>query len=394
MTEENLFIITYSLNTVVCLLVTAGLLFLKPLRNVRNRKYRNACRILAFASAIVGSAHLLTLLVGDSTQTDLGLLSFPVIVIGASQSLLFTFLLILLFREEYVTRKNILLHASPAILLTVFYLAARCFFEDPAVYTFSEWAAQTGNPVLMIRTVFALVYLVQMGIYTHIFFRERAIYDKSLSHLQKIPERLELRWVTRVFLYALGIGVLALTLCFCLSVTYELTVVCIFTVFYLMVGAYYVNYHFTYDFMREELFKTNTVLPEEKEEKAGLDTLVNELAQAQDKDLYNRAEKMMREDLLFTNPDFNRKELVQALYTNEHYLTRALKYYTGMSIQDYIVHYRIDYAHTCLLIPDARSIEEIALASGFSSVRSFNRNFSEVFGITPHKYRKEHANKA
>ncbi|WP_289834128.1 helix-turn-helix domain-containing protein, partial [Parabacteroides goldsteinii] len=394
MTEENLFIITYSLNTVVCLLVTAGLLFLKPLRNVRNRKYRNACRILAFASAIVGSGHLLTLLVGDSTQTDLGLLSFPVIVIGASQSLLFTFLLILLFREEYVTRKNILLHASPAILLTVFYLAARCFFEDPAVYTFSEWAAQTGNPVLMIRTVFALVYLVQMGIYTHIFFRERAIYDKSLSHLQKIPERLELRWVTRVFLYALGIGVLALTLCFCFSVTYELTVVCIFTVFYLMVGAYYVNYHFTYDFMREELFKTNAVLPEEKEEKAGLDTLVNELAQAQDKDLYNRAEKMMREDLLFTNPDFNRKEFVQALYTNEHYLTRALKYYTGMSIQDYIVHYRIDYAHTCLLIPDARSIEEIALASGFSSVRSFNRNFSEVFGMTPHKYRKEHANKA
>ena len=70
MTEENLFIITYSLNTVVCLLVTAGLLFLKPLRNVRNRKYRNACRILAFASAIVGSGHLLTLLVGDSTQTD------------------------------------------------------------------------------------------------------------------------------------------------------------------------------------------------------------------------------------------------------------------------------------------------------------------------------------
>ena len=173
MTEENLFIITYSLNTVVCLLVTAGLLFLKPLQNVRNRKYRNACRILAFASAIVGSGHLLTLLVGDSTQTDLGLLSFPVIVIGASQSLLFTFLLILLFREEYVTRKNILLHASPAILLTVFYLAARCFFEDPAVYTFSEWAAQTGNPVLMIRTVFALVYLVQMGIYTHIFFHLR-----------------------------------------------------------------------------------------------------------------------------------------------------------------------------------------------------------------------------
>ena len=246
----------------------------------------------------------------------------------------------------------------------------------------------------MIRTVFALVYLVQMGIYTHIFFSERAINDKSLSHLQKIPERLELRWVTRVFLYALGIGVLALTLCFCFSVTYELTVVCIFTVFYLMVGAYYVNYHFTYDFMREELFKTNTVLPEEKEEKAGLDTLVNELAQAQDKDLYNRAEKMMREDLLFTNPDFNRKELVQALYTNEHYLTRAVKYYTCMSIQDYIVHYRIDYSHTSLLIPDARSIEEIALASGFSSVRSFNRNFSEVFGMTPHKYRKEHANKA
>ena len=396
MTEHTLFILFYSLSALVCFLVTTGLLFLKPLRSVRNRKYRNACRFLALASAFVGSSSLLTILIGRGALAELGLLAFPVLLVASSQSLLFTFLLILLFREEYVTRRNILLHASPSFVLTLLYLAALCFYDDPAVYTFSQWREQINNPTLLIRSVYTLVYMVQLIIYTRIFFRERTIYGKNLDSLAKVPERLELRWITRVFLYALTIGLLALSLCFYLSVAYEMALTALFALFYLTTGAYYVNYHFTYDLMREELFKANALpLPEEKagNEKAGLGTLVGELAQAQEEKLFEEAEKLMNAaPPPYIDPDFNRSALVRKLHTNEHYLTRAIRRgrTPEFNIQTYITNYRIDYAATLLVNPYSNcSIEQIATDSGFSSVRTFNRCFKEKVGESPSEFRKK-----
>lgn len=398
MTDDPLFILVYGLSTLVCFLVAAALLLLKQLRSVRNRKYRNACRFLALASAFVGVSSLLTLLVGDSSLATFGLLAFPVILVASSQSLLFTFLLILLFRERYVTRRTILLHASPSIVLTVLYLVALCFTNDPAVFSFRQWSEQINNPVLLIRTLYAGVYVVQLIVYTRIFFRQRALYGESLEQLGQVPERLELRWVTRVFLYALTVGLCALSLCFILSTVYEMALTALFTVFYLLTGFYYANYQFTYDFMREELFKTNApLMTEEPEEPADLGTLVDELTetkiQEMNRKLFEEAELLMTGTKPFLNPAFNRQELVKCLFTNEHYLTRALRQHTGKSIQDYLTYQRYKYARILLENPDnPHSIEQIATDSGFSSVRTFNRSFKKLNpdDMPPSEFRKRH----
>ena len=75
-----------------------------------------------------------------------------------------------------MTRRNILLHAMPTIALTVAYTIACLFREDVHTYRFDVWWDNIGNPPLLIRTLTCLVYLVQLGGYTHFFFRERAIY--------------------------------------------------------------------------------------------------------------------------------------------------------------------------------------------------------------------------
>lgn len=389
MEAQVLFYISYLLNAIAC--VTAGglLLLLKPLRQATNRKYRIACRTLAVASLIVGLGHLLTVFFQNSSLVQMGMFAFPFILISASQALLFTFLMIVLFRETYVTSKTILLHAAPSLILTLLYLAAAFVWDDPVVHTWSDWWAGVHNPRLFIRTLFGWVYLVQLVIFTCIFFRERGLYQRELDLLTQVPERLELRWVTGGFLSALAIGILAFTLFFILSSLYEAVVTSVFSAYYLIIAICYVNYYYTYETLRSNLIQINENALSTGNN-TNMETLVAGLAQVQsaETDLFDRISGLMERDKLYLNPSFNRSKLAQMLFTNERYLAAAIQEATGLTIQNYIVRCRINYACSQLLIPDSRrTIEEIALDSGFSSLRTFNRSFRDVIGMTPSQYR-------
>ena len=70
------------------------------------------------------------------------------------------------------------------------------------------------------------------------------------------------------------------------------------------------------------------------------------------------------------------------------YVSRYFKRAVGMSFNTYVNHYRL--SHACYLMENNRiSITQCAIDSGYTSLRSFNRNFKEHFGITPAQYRKE-----
>ena len=211
MNDHLLYLASTGIVAFTCLLVSGLLLSLKTLRESTIPKYRTACKYLALASALVGIGHIFILSSGTDERTIMELFYFPILLISASQALLFTFLLTLLFRGKNVTRRNILLHAMPTIALTVAYTIACLFREDVHTYRFDVWWDNLGNPPLLIRTLTCLVYLVQLGGYTHFFFRERAIYLGNLKQIPQSPERLELRWVTRAFLWALGIGIAAVS---------------------------------------------------------------------------------------------------------------------------------------------------------------------------------------
>ena len=247
MNDHLLYLASTGIVAFTCLLVSGLLLSLKTLRESTIPKYRTACKYLALASALVGIGHIFILSSGTDERTIMELFYFPILLISASQALLFTFLLTLLFRGKNVTRRNILLHAMPTIALTVAYTIACLFREDVHTYRFDVWWDNLGNPPLLIRTLTCLVYLVQLGGYTHFFFRERAIYLGNLKQIPQSPERLELRWVTRAFLWALGIGIAAVSLCFFPNNYYNTAVNFVFALFYASVSIHYANYHYTYD---------------------------------------------------------------------------------------------------------------------------------------------------
>ena len=68
------------------------------------------------------------------------------------------------------------------------------------------------------------------------------------------------------------------------------------------------------------------------------------------------------------------------------YLSRCFRRMVGISFNTYVNHYRL--SHACYLLKNtAQSVLQCALDSGYTSLRSFNRNFKAQFGISPSQYR-------
>lgn len=79
-------------------------------------------------------------------------------------------------------------------------------------------------------------------------------------------------------------------------------------------------------------------------------------------------------------------DAAHAIGYDHAYISRYFKKATGMSYNSYVNICRLNHA-SYLLKNSESSILECAVESGYKSLRSFNRNFKEYFGITPQEYR-------
>ena len=107
-------------------------------------------------------------------------------------------------------------------------------------------------------------------------------------------------------------------------------------------------------------------------------------------DDYSYQMKSVKEyiDSHFTE-SINLDELSEAFYMNKYYLTREFKKEYGETIFQHIIRRRIDYAKNLLSTTD-KTIEEIALLSGFNDQSYFSRQFKKMVGVSSLNYRKEH----
>ena len=81
------------------------------------------------------------------------------------------------------------------------------------------------------------------------------------------------------------------------------------------------------------------------------------------------------------------EELAAQLGYDYAYLSRSFKKAAGISYVSYLNVFRLNKA--CYLLDNTdKSILQCALDSGYSSLRTFNRNFKNHFGISPAEYRK------
>ena len=105
----------------------------------------------------------------------------------------------------------------------------------------------------------------------------------------------------------------------------------------------------------------------------------------------NQKEKIENKILQYCNQHFTGaisvKSMAHALSVSECYISRIFSNVFRCTFPQYINTLRIERA-TILLLTTNKSCTQIALDSGFSTLRTFNRVFLQKYGITPLQYRK------
>lgn len=81
------------------------------------------------------------------------------------------------------------------------------------------------------------------------------------------------------------------------------------------------------------------------------------------------------------------EELAQQVDLSPYYFTRIFKATAGMAPYQYVLHKRIEFARACLKL-DQQSIQDVALACGFSDASQFSRQFTKLCQQTPSAYRQ------
>ncbi|MDY3919017.1 MAG: helix-turn-helix transcriptional regulator [Candidatus Limivivens sp.] len=78
--------------------------------------------------------------------------------------------------------------------------------------------------------------------------------------------------------------------------------------------------------------------------------------------------------------------LAKELHLNKYYISHMFQERMNISFTDFINGLRVE--HACSLLEDDVHITEAAFASGFSSIRTFNRAFAKKTGMSPRDYKK------
>ena len=79
--------------------------------------------------------------------------------------------------------------------------------------------------------------------------------------------------------------------------------------------------------------------------------------------------------------------LSKKLHLSRYYISHIFSDKLQVSFTDFVNALRVE--HACSLLEKGANITDIALSSGFSSVRTFNRVFAEEIGMTPREYIKQ-----
>lgn len=122
--------------------------------------------------------------------------------------------------------------------------------------------------------------------------------------------------------------------------------------------------------LAEELIRNHCVWREDQKNAQGNDILSQ---------LPSYLEENYREQLTL-------EDVAAHFYVSSSNLSRLMKNEWGVSFAKYVKDVRLMHAAGELLLPN-RSIEQIALENGYSTPRTFSKNFREYYGVLPSKYR-------
>lgn len=113
----------------------------------------------------------------------------------------------------------------------------------------------------------------------------------------------------------------------------------------------------------------------------------NEDPQEESKDMMSRIIALMEEEQLFRKKDLRVAEIANRLGTNTTYVSACINSQIGQSFNTFVTSYRIAFAKQLMKEQPEMMMSQVSEESGFTSERSFFRNFKSSTGQTPSQWK-------
>jgi AraC-like DNA-binding protein len=104
--------------------------------------------------------------------------------------------------------------------------------------------------------------------------------------------------------------------------------------------------------------------------------------------LYNQIIQDLNSTQSFLDPEMNRDMLSRQMGVNWKYMCDSIKQESGLTFNDFINHFRLEYAKRQILTDSNQPIESVFSLAGFISKSTFYRLFREKYGLTPLEFRE------
>lgn len=101
------------------------------------------------------------------------------------------------------------------------------------------------------------------------------------------------------------------------------------------------------------------------------------------RDVYERVVAYFEEARPYLNGELTINDVVKVVFTNKLYISRAISQYTGRNFCQFVNYYRVAYSVTLFRKNPELKLVELANASGFNSVVSFNMAFRLFMSESP-----------
>lgn len=240
--------IFYYFNIFSCFTVGLALLLIHTSPKLTNKHYRNAKAFLGVASLIVALGNAFIIFSGVLKE-QVETLSAPVLVVSQLQAALFTFLVLIFLHSSNVNEKIILINIVPTIIFISLYIISAIVLCDVNTYTISDHFANISNVPLLLRTIYGLVYFVQIILYVRLFRRESKIYRTKIENYFSDTDVYNLGWATRLFYQATGIGLTVFIFSIFPSKIFDAVLTVIITYLYFNFAVRYLNHQYRLYYM-------------------------------------------------------------------------------------------------------------------------------------------------
>jgi AraC-like DNA-binding protein len=328
------------------------------------RGYLTARRIMACAYLFLAAANVAEYLSrspgGDNTQ----LTQMLTLVIGCSQSFLFTYVFITLINPSFLSGRKI----TGEVGLFLLFVAALfvVYFLCPAAWFHALFA------------VYVLLYGFLLVRFTRMFLAAYRRYTFRMDNYYSGEEAEHFRWVSVSFFAALAIGVLALLSALFMSELGALLFSVALIAFYLTFAIRFLNYPFVFRYLEP-------AIDSEAPDDPGMPESPKPVA---DDTLESRIEQWVAEKG-FTEKGVTLDTLTSRLFTNHKYLSVYINTRKKQTFREWINHLRIEEAQTLLRQHPDMTVNEIARRTGFSDKSNFTRQFKKQTTLSPTDWRSD-----